>query len=108
MGCSQRPAQDRGRTPGGVIQSSHAAWIRPPSKCFSRARLGMAAHALDGREFLAKRAFDVVDALMHVAHGELRVNAAMEVDNLAVRGLAHAHVVDLPDKCNRSEEHTSD
>ena len=59
------------------------------------ARLGVTDHALDRRERPPQRAFDLVDLLVHVPDGQHRVDAAVEIDDLALGRLAHADVVDL-------------
>src|SRR4029077_17972724 len=58
----------------------------------------MADDSLDGGEFAAQRALHLIDPFMYVLHGEHRVDAAMEIDDLALRGLAHPHIVNLPDE----------
>ena len=58
----------------------------------------MTDHALDARKLPPQRAFDFVDSLVHLVHGQQRIDAAMKVHHLAVRGLAYAHIVDLADE----------
>src|SRR3569833_4195323 len=60
-------------------------------------RLGMAVDALDLRRTSLQRALQRIDAVMDVVDGKLRIDAAVEVDDLAVLGLAHAHVVHVAD-----------
>jgi len=36
--------------------------------------------------------YDRIDHIMHGADRERRIGSAMEIDDLTVRGLAHAHV----------------
>src|SRR5687768_15667598 len=55
-------------------------------------------HAHDGRKLPPQRALDLVDPLVHLVHRQLWIHLAVEVDDLAARGLAHAHVVDPPDE----------
>ena len=43
----------------------------------------------------AQAAFDRIDQIVHRAHRQRRVDAAVKIDDLAVGGFAHAHVVDF-------------
>jgi hypothetical protein len=55
-------------------------------------------HPLDRGEALAERPLHLVDLLVHVGHPERGIDQAMEIDDLAVIGLAHAHVVHLSEQ----------
>ena len=61
----------------------------------ARPRFGVADDAPDGRKTVAQTAFNGVDEFMRGAHRDRRIEPAMEIDDLAVGGLAHAHVVHL-------------
>src|SRR5262249_43197181 len=58
-------------------------------------RLGVADHALDLGKARPQAALDVVDQLVHLADPDRRVEVAVEVDDLAVLGFAHAYVMDV-------------
>ena len=53
----------------------------------------MADHALDRRRALFEGALQRVDLLVYGLHAQLRIDAAVEIDNLAFGGLAHPHMV---------------
>src|SRR6266702_8656747 len=55
---------------------------------WSPPRLGVTNHPLDRGKAQAQRALEVVDALVHVGDGECGIDIGVEVDDLAVRGLA--------------------
>src|SRR6185437_7176204 len=57
--------------------------------------LGVADHPLDLRELPAQAALEVVDLLMDLVDPHGGIDVAMEVDDLAIARLAHAHVVDI-------------
>ena len=61
-------------------------------------RLGVADHPLDGRETPAQAALQLVHLLVHVVDRELWIDMAMKVDDCALRSLAHAHIVNFPDR----------
>ena len=61
-------------------------------------RLGVTDDALHGREGAAQRALDLVDVLVHLDHAHRRRGAAMEVDDLAGVGVAHADIMDVVDR----------
>src|ERR1700760_1951196 len=54
-------------------------------------RLGMTNHSLHAGERATESAFDVIDIVVHPEHAHRRRGAAMEVDDLAGFGVAHAH-----------------
>jgi len=58
-------------------------------------RLRVADHALDRGEAPAQAALDAVDPLMHRVDAHAGIDVAVEVDDLAVARLAHAHVVNV-------------
>src|SRR5215468_8359950 len=60
-------------------------------------RLGVTDHALHARESATPRALDLVDMLVHLDHAHRRRGAAVEVDDLAGIGVAHAHIMDVVD-----------
>ena len=55
----------------------------------------MADDAGDAGKAAAQPALDGIDESMHRADRQRRIDAAMEIHDLAVGGLAHAHVVHL-------------
>src|SRR6267142_910662 len=59
------------------------------------ARLGVADHALDVRKEPAQAVLEIVDHLVRLADADRRIDVAVEIDDLAVAGLAHAHVVNV-------------
>jgi hypothetical protein len=61
----------------------------------SSSRLGVAYDALNGGEAQAQAVFDTVYQVVHRAHGERRIDAAVKIDDLAVRSLSHAHVMNF-------------
>src|SRR5262249_43028468 len=58
-------------------------------------RLGVTDHSLDRGKARAQPALDVVDLFVHVVDPHGRIDVAMEIDDLAVGRLAHAHLVDV-------------
>src|SRR5262245_11859385 len=48
---------------------------------------------LDGREAQTQCALETVDPVVHLGYAQSRVDQGVEIDNLAVRSLAHPHVV---------------
>src|SRR5262249_47194153 len=61
-------------------------------------RLGVADRTLDRGKAPPQRALDLVDLVMYLGDREGGVDQAMEIDDLAVVGLAHPHVVHLADE----------
>lgn len=59
--------------------------------------LGVADYPFDGRGLLLERSFKGIDVLMNALHAQLRVNAAMKVDNFALAGLPYPHIVHVAD-----------
>src|SRR5205823_11160266 len=61
-------------------------------------RLRVADHALDRGKAQAQCALHFVDLVVDVRDFEQRIDEAVEIDDLAVLGRTHAHVVDCPDE----------
>src|SRR6185312_12623729 len=78
---------------GGVFKGS----LPRGALAWSANRLGVTDDALDLRRAQLQRALQRVDRLMHGADRELRLDAAVEIHDFAVLGLAHAHVVHVAD-----------
>src|SRR5579883_1617490 len=60
-------------------------------------RFGVTDDALDARVIAPQRALDRVDILMHLDDAHRGHRAAMEVDDLAGRGVAHPHTMNVAD-----------
>src|SRR5690349_951777 len=60
-------------------------------------RLGVADDALDLWRAQLQRALERIDGVVHLMDAELRIDAAMKIDDLAVRGLADAYIVHIAD-----------
>jgi hypothetical protein len=60
----------------------------------------VADRALDRREAQPERPLHLVHLVVHVRDLERRIDQAMKIDDLAVAGRAHAHVVDRADEIN--------
>ena len=57
------------------------------------ARFGVADDARDGRKAPAQAVLDRVDQIVHRLHGNVGIDAAVEINDFAVRRLANADVV---------------
>src|SRR5262245_5049643 len=55
----------------------------------------MPDHALDGGKALAQSALEIVDAVGDLGHAHKWIDISVEIDDLAVRRFAHAHVVHI-------------
>src|ERR1051325_5232618 len=66
-----------------------------PGRKGRSARLGVADHALDRGESPPQAALDLVDPLVRPVDPHGRIDVAVEVADLALARLAHAHVVDV-------------
>src|ERR1700681_2609028 len=77
----------------GRIESSH---LLP--------RLGVADDALDQGKAPPQPVFQRIDRVMHGADRKRRIDPAMKIDDLAVAGLAHAHVVHFAETGNLGGE----
>src|SRR5665647_2238691 len=64
-------------------------------KCNSAHRFGVSDDAFDRRRSDPQGPLQRIDLLMHGLNAEVGIDAAMEIDDLALCGLAHAHVVDV-------------
>src|SRR5215510_12654905 len=53
----------------------------------------MSDDALDGREALAQCALETVDPVMYGGYAQGGIDQGVEIDNLAVRRLAHPHIM---------------
>ena len=58
-------------------------------------RLCVPDHALDGGEAQAQPTFEIVDAVVDVGHAQQWIDIGVEIDDLAVRRFADAHVVHI-------------
>ncbi len=64
----------------------------------------MADHPFDGGEAAPQRALELVDELVDVTDGAGGIDVAVEVHDLAVVGIANAHVVDVAQRAGRRRE----
>src|SRR4051794_19016843 len=64
----------------------------------------MSDDAFDAGKPVPELTFDAVDLVVHIVDGHRRVDAAVEIHDLAVRGVTHPHVVDLTDKCDVGDD----
>src|SRR6202008_3588367 len=86
-----------GAKPINCLEASRIAMgsarVRGPQPILLRIRLRVADHPLDRRPQPPQPALDLVDLLVHLFDRECGIDPAVEVDDLAVHGLAHAHVM---------------
>ena len=80
--------------------------VRPGPRRLSP-RLGVADDALDGRESAGAAALERVHQIVHRADRKRRIDAAVKIDDLAVGGLAHAHVVHFAERRRISRQATA-
>src|SRR6185437_136345 len=77
---------------GGNLSSGRAE----PCRCASwnlPHRLGVADHALDRGRARAQGALQCIDFLVYLLDAEMRIDAAMEINDLAFVGFAYAHIM---------------
>ncbi len=77
------------------IGARNGALIRRVPAASGAARLGVADHALDGREAAAQAALDFVNSVMDEMNAGARIGVAVEIHDLAFRGIAHADFVNV-------------